>query len=167
MNIKSFCVIICFILMLLSCDHGIEPPEAIKTKTGLSGTIYYSNWDSAGYTERLKIVFFTEFPPQNIVEEVTTGRAKTYPVDLSTSLPLNEDSTSYEMLLAPGEYKYISVAQQFGPDLFSEWRSVGQYNEVSGDSLPSTVTVLQDTVLPHINIFVDFANLPVQYIEAP
>ena len=167
MNIKSICVILCFAFLMLTCDHGIEPPHAEKSKTGLSGTVYFSNWGSAGHTERLKIVFFTDFPPRNIIDEVNKGRAKYYPVNLVASLPLGNESTNYEMILNAGEYKYISVAQQYGTNVYNDWRSVGQYNEMPGDSLPSPVTVLQDSVIQHIDIFVDFANLPPQYYGTP
>ena len=167
MKIKSILILIAFSLIILTCDHGIEPPTSDEPKTGLSGTVYYLNWSSAGDIHLLKIVFFKDFPPQNIIDEVTGGRAKTYPKNLVEGLPTDVDSIKYQIQLKAGEYKYISVAQQYGPDVFSEWRSVGQYNETPGDSLPTAVTVLQDSMLQNINIFVDFDNLPVQYLETP
>lgn len=168
MKIKAIFILVFLSLASLTCDHGIEPPTSEKPNTGISGTVYYSNWDSAGYIERLKIVFFNDFPPPpNLANEILSGNTNAFPKSLTESMPFNVDTTQYQIELKAGEYKYITVAQQFGPDVFTEWRSVGQYNQTPGDSLPTPVTVLQDSMLQNINIYVDFDNLPAQYIEAP
>jgi len=153
-------------VIAVSCDHGLKPPEVEINKTGLSGTIYYSNWPPADSIVLLKIVFFKTFPPSNILQEVLSNNAKTYPVALDESLPINENSTYYEIELGAETYEYIVVAQQFGPDYLTDWRAVGQYNSVPGDSLPSPVSIIQDSLLRNIDIYVDFNDPPVQYIEA-
>ena len=107
------------------------------------------------------------FPPENIVNDILGGNASTYPPALSEGLPINVDSTHYEVELENTTYAYITVAQQYGPDVFSQWRSVGQYNITAGDSLPTAVTVIKDSILQNIDIFVDFNNLPVQFFETP
>lgn len=167
MKIVTFLFLILFSISLMTCDNGLGPPKEEKAKMGLSGTVYYSNWAAADSIHLLKIVFFKTFPPQDIVNEVLGGNASTFPQTLSDGLPLAEDSTNYEIDLKAETYAYITVAQQYGPDVFTQWRAVGQYNTSPGDSLPTAVTVLKDSVLQNIDIFVDFNNLPPQHFETP
>jgi hypothetical protein len=167
MKIIALFVLILLSLSILTCDHGLKPAEEEKAKMALSGTVYYSNWLPADSIQLLKIVFFKTFPPENIINEVLGGNASIYPLVLSESLPLDEDSTNYEIELKAETYTYITVAQQYGPDVFTQWRAVGQYNTNPGDSLPTAVTVLEDSILYNINIFVDFNNLPPQHFETP
>ncbi|KAA3609907.1 MAG: hypothetical protein D8M58_08310 [Calditrichaeota bacterium] len=151
-----------FSFLLISCDHGIKPPDLPSQKTGISGTIYYNNWPPADSIENLKLVVFNNFPPDDIVAEVIAGDAIAYPEDLTEKLPIGDDSTAYIMELKAGLYEYVMIAQQYGPGIFTDWRSVGQYDLSLSDSLPTAVTVIQDSVLENINIFVDFNNLPIQ-----
>lgn len=161
MRIKLFVLLIALSFSILTCDHGIGPSN-VKVKTGISGTIYYSNWAAADTIFLLKAVFFKTFPPLSISAEILSGDAPTYPVALPEGLPLNVPSTQYEIELEPGTIAYISVAQQYGLDLFNDWRSVGQYDITPADSLPSSVTVFQDSMLQNIDIYVDFNDLPIQ-----
>jgi len=167
MKIVALLFLILLSISVSTCDHGLEPPKEEKTKMGLSGTVYYSNWSAADSIHLLKIVFFKTFPPQDIFNEVFSGNASTYPPVLTEGLPLDVDSTDYEVELTAETFAYITVAQQYGPDVFTQWRAVGQYNITPGDSLPTAVTVLKDSVLQDINIFVDFNNLPAQHFETP
>ena len=167
MKIVTLLFLISMSISILTCDHGLMPAEEEKAKMGLSGTVYYSNWPPADSIQLLKIVFFKTFPPQNIINEVLGGNASTYPLALSEGLPLDVDSTNYEIDLKAETYSYISVAQQYGPDVFTQWRAVGQYSSTPGDSLPTAVTVLEDSILKDINIYVDFNNLPPQHFETP
>ncbi len=150
------------IFLMVSCDHGIKPSDGSAQKTAISGTIYYINWPPADSLKNLKLVVFKSFPPNDILSEVIAGTALAYPVDLVESLPVEVDSTFYEMELDAGIYEYVAIAQQFGMDVFSDWRAVGQYDLSPADSLPSAVTVIQDSVKQNIDIHVDFDNLPIQ-----
>ena len=161
MKIKLFVLILALSFSLLTCDHGIGPSN-IKLKTGISGTIYYSNWAAADSIYLLKAVFFKTFPPISISAEILSGNAPIYPVALAEGLPVNVLSTPYEIVLEPDTIKYISVAQQYGPNVLADWRSVGQYNIVPADSLPDSVIVYPDSMLQNIDIFVDFNDLPIQ-----
>jgi hypothetical protein len=167
MKVAAFIFLIFLSTALITCDHGLKPPEEEKAKMGMSGTVYYSNWPPADSIQLLKIVFFKSFPPENIVNEILSGNASTFPPALSVGLPINVDSISYEIELENTTYNYIAVAQQYGPDVFSQWRSVGQYDTTPGDSLPTPVTIIADSILQNIDIFVDFNNLPVQFFETP
>ncbi len=162
MRTKTIFLIIVFSFCVLTCDHGIAPPDISKPKTGISGTIYYSNWAAADTVYLLKTVFFKTFPPASIVGDIISGEAVTYPTVLEEGLPIEDSSTQYEIELEPGTIAYISVAQQWGPIIFTDWRSVGQYDITPADTLPSSVTVFQDSMLQNIDIFVDFNDLPIQ-----
>ncbi len=158
----KFLLIGIVIFFVISCDHGIKPPDLPEQKTAISGTIFYTNWPVADSLQNLKLVIFKIFPPADIVSEVIAGNAIAYPENLTENLPYNQDSTIYEMELEPGDYAYVVIAQQFGADVFNDWRAVGQYDTTLADSLPSSLTVVQDSVLKNIDIYVDFKNLPIQ-----
>ena len=146
--------------LLISCDHGIAPVEKEEPApvSGITGTIYYHNWPDT--VINLKIIAFKEFPPQNIFEEIQTGRAVAYPPELEVSLPKFVDSSSYQLRLEPGVFEYIVVAEQRG-GLF-DWRAVGHHDTTITDSMPTSVTVLADSFLTGIDVTVDFNHLPIQ-----
>jgi hypothetical protein len=152
-------------LILLACDHGLDPApqQQAAQVTGISGTIYFSNWPPADSLYDLRIVAFRNFPPLDIFNEVLNGQALVYPpISGSEGLPFNVDSVAYTMELETGEFKYITVAQQFGPVYTADWRSAGQYDITPQDSLPSAVMIESGVTLEHIDIYVDFDNLPIQ-----
>jgi hypothetical protein len=160
---KNLYIGLCLLLIMISgCDHGLAPTE-IETDdaaSGISGTITYLNWPPADSIKNLKIIVFKKYPPDNIFEEVTTGRAVVYPADFSQSLPQFVDSTGYTFPVDPGVYEYVVVAQQYG-GLF-DWRAVGQYDTTPEDSLPTAITVSTNLILDNIDIHVDFNRLPIQ-----
>lgn len=152
---------------MFACDHGIDPgePEDNSTPTnptGIEGKIYYQNWPPLDSLYNLKLVVFKNYPPGDIVGEVTGGSAIAYPEVLDENLPYNVDSTNYTLELSSGIYEYIAVAQQYGPYLFLDWRAVGQYDTTLQDSIPTAITVIDDSMLSKINIYVDFDSLPGQ-----
>jgi len=151
------------LLLLVACNHGIAPtgtPSEPENPGGISGHIYYQNWPPPADVKNLKLIVFLEFPPDDIFSEVQTGRAIVHPSEFSESLPQFVDSSFYLLQLDPGTYEYVVIAQQY--DGLFDWRAVGQYDTTPTDSLPSPVTVISDSILPDIDIFVDFNNLPIQ-----
>jgi len=159
-----FVIIIYVILVAIySCDHGLRPTEPIQSeKSGISGTIFYSNWPTADSLYDLRLVVFKSYPPENIFEEISAGRAFVYPAIGEESLPFYVDSTEYLMELNPGHYEYVAVAQQYGSNLFTDWLAAGQYDTLSSDDLPTAITVVEGELLEEINIEVDFDSLPPQ-----
>jgi hypothetical protein len=154
---------ICLVsILILACDHGLAPSDVQKKggASGISGTITYQNWPPAASIKNLKIIIFIEFPPDNIFQEVQSGRAIVFPADFSESLPQFVDSFEYSFMVDPGTYEYVVVAQQFG-GLF-DWRAVGQYDTTPEDSLPTAITVTPNSILSDVNINVDFNRLPIQ-----
>ncbi len=162
---KHIFYISCAVFIFFSaCDHGLAPREdtgPVKP-TGISGTIYYQNWPPQDSVLNLKLVVFKDYPPEDILTEVINGNAKTYPEDLTESLPYGVDTTHYKIELAPGTYAYVVVAQQYGADIFNDWQAAGQYDLSPQDTLPTPVTVIADSMISNINVFVDFDSLPSQ-----
>lgn len=129
----------------------------------MSGVLRYQHWPSPDSLLDLRIVAFTVFPPSNIVNEVLLGRAIVYPPLGDTALvPFYIDSLHYIFSLPANEYKYVAVAQQFGPTVTTDWRAVGQYDLDSNRTVPSPVTIVAHDTTRDIDISVDFANPPPQ-----
>jgi hypothetical protein len=151
------------IVYIYSCDHGLEPLESDQIeKTGISGTIYYTNWPTADSLFDLRLVVFKIYPPENIIDELSAGRAYVYPAIGEESLPFFVDSMTYVMELNPGYYEYIAIAQQYGPNLFTDWLAAGQYDTLYSDAIPTPITVNSGELLENLNIYVNFDSLPPQ-----
>lgn len=149
------------IILLLHCDHGLSPSRT-PAITGVQGVITYEdNWPPPDSLKQLRLIAFKKFPPQNIIVEVLTGEAIVYPPIDSSSLRYYVDREEYFLKLPPDTFEYLVVAQQFGDDIFDDWRAVGQY-DTDEDSLPTPIILKKDTLLQNINIHVDFENLPIQ-----
>ena len=162
---KIIIVIGILILFINSCDHGLSPPEPEKKITGISGTIYYQNWPPIDSLYDLRLVIFKNFPPpQDLFTEIFSGNATVYPEINKSHLPYHVDSTSFTVELSPLTYEYIAIAQQHD-SIFTvqeSWRVVGQYDTILTDTIPTAVTVIQDSLLRSIDINVDFDNIPPQ-----
>jgi hypothetical protein len=144
--------------ILSGCNEGLAP--RIET-SGISGVIRYKNWPPRDSLRDLRLVAFKVFPPTNIVGDVLQGRAIVYPpIGDSALVPFYVDSIQYTAPLPPGRYEYVVVAQQFGPNIFTDWRPVGQYDLDSNYAVPSPVIVFEGTTTRFIDINVDFRNPP-------
>lgn len=154
---SGFTYTIILVLFLLACDHGIDPGKVdiVQKKNGISGTIYYQNWPPQDSLYNLKLVVYKDYPPENLMDEVV----EYYPEIFSENLPYKVDSTTYIVELDTGQYEYIVVAQQYGEFIYFDWWVVGQYDTTLQDSIPTGITVLQDSIIPDINIFVDFDSV--------
>ncbi len=112
-----------FVLALSACDHGLEPPPAAKP--GFGGRITYKGkWPPADSLVRLALVAFKHYPPTNILNDVLNGDAV-----YDTSLTRNVGFQDYQFFTEPVTFEYVVVAQQYGPDIFSNWRVIGVYSE--------------------------------------
>ena len=156
---KKYLLAFVLLLSVSACDEGMKPAPF----TGFSGVIRYKNWPPADSLRDLRIVAFRNFPPGSIFEEVLNGRAVVYPGLLDTfALPLFVDSMKYEVTAPTGQFQYIAVAQQFGPNLFTDWRAVGQYDLDTNLTVPSPIEIFADRQTKGIDINVDFHKLPPQ-----
>lgn len=136
---------------LINCDGGLEPIEKEPDPFGvIVGTVTYTG-DWPPQEEFIEFFFVPmKFKPQTFLEvlsEVENLRASdrlNYDVDEDTFI-IDE--------LENGTYIYNIIANQYGPDLFTQWRPLGVYSENEG-----VITVEGDTT--YIQIDVDFNNLP-------
>lgn len=148
-----------------SCNKGIEPSPAPSSPspTGwMAGTIRYQHWPPADSIYDLRLVAFRNMPSGNIniFNEFLAGNAFAYPpIGQSALQPFFVDSLSYLCGLPPGVFHYVAVAQQYGPNLYADWRPVGVYVD-SGSVSPASVTITTNDTTFHVNINVDFANPP-------
>jgi len=153
-------VLLCF---LIGCDEGLAPPVTQQPPTAgsFSGVVTFTNWQAVDSLYDLRVVAFRMFPVSDVIDEVLEGRAVVYPPLGAGALTMRgEDSLFYSITLQPGIYPYVAVAHQFGPDLFADWRPVGQYDLDTNLTVPSTVEVVAGTNTANINIHVDFENPP-------
>ncbi len=155
-------ILLIFLLLFISCDHGLKPSEAGTPseqyeEPGFGGTVYFKgNWPDSIYD--LRVVAFRKYPPQDIINEVLQGRAK-FSQTLTTS---KVDSTKYEVLADTGKWEYIVVALQYGSNIFSDWKAVGVYDTTPEDTIPTPLYIPYGKFLRGINITCDFDNPPPQ-----
>lgn len=148
------------LLLIAGCDEGLRP-QVVVTNGQMSGLITFVHWDSAGTVEDIRIVAFRVFPPANVVEEVLQGRAVVYPpLGAGALVETGADSIRYVVTLPPGTYPYVVVAQQFGPEVLTDWRAVGQFDLDTNLVEPSPVVIRAGETTPDVDIRVDFATPP-------
>lgn len=158
MKAVKIALVLCLVSSFESCDHGLELPPAVKP--GFGGRITYKGkWPPADSIKILAVVAFKRFPPSNIVGDVLSGEAV-----FDTTLKRNVESQDYRFLTEPGTFEYIVVAQQYGPDIFSQWRVVGVYTDDPERIRPKSVLVTNEAFVSNVNINVDFDNLPPQVL---
>lgn len=154
------------LFLFLSCDKGVGPATQTPPPAPsgyLAGRIQFQNWPPADSLIDLRLVAFQRFPPSNIVNEVLSGGAEVYPTLGDTNhLTYYVASLDYVAKFTAREYKYIVVAQRFGPAITTDWRAVGQYDLDSNYAVPSSATVVANDTTRNININVDFHNPPPQ-----
>jgi hypothetical protein len=138
-------------IITLSCDHGINPDE----------------WMDPGFGG--KITFIGKWPPQDSVKDLRLVVYKKYPPPIffdftkfSDQLPYGVSSAEYKMPVTPGEYDYIVVAQQYGPNIFLHWKAVGFYSSTVNKDYPGSLIIEEGKFIKNIDITVDFDHLPVQ-----
>ncbi len=152
-----------FVVILVACDHGIDPGDIEPPAQGISGTIHYYNWPPQNTLFDLRLIVFNDYPPGDIWFQITQSKAFVYPPIGPDNLPYFEDSTDFIMQLEVGTYEYVVIAQQVGPSYtIEDWRAVGQYDTTLLDTIPTAITIEKDSLLQEINIIVDFDSLPGQ-----
>ena len=154
-------LIMSLFILLSGCDEGLSPAVPAVPMGFMAGVISYHHWPPRDSLVDLRLVAFRVFPPTNIVSEVLLGRAVVYPPLGDTALvPFFVDSLPFGFSLPAGDYKYVVVAQRYGPDLYADWRPVGQYDLDTNLAVPSPVTIVVNDTTRNVDINVDFANPP-------
>ncbi len=156
------------LLVLASCNTGLSP---VNEPSGFRGVVRFKNWPPPDSVRDLRIVAFESYPTDssNIISSLLQGTAAFYPdlgVRFETVFPRNADSSAYVFTIQDGynlqlkNYTYIILAQQYGPNVFTDWRPAGVYSVRPNSFDPASVRVLLHQVMPDININVDFDNPP-------
>jgi len=149
----------------LACSHGLEPPVTPAVKPGFGGTVYFSNWlhPPADSVYDIRVVAFYNYPPQDILSEVLSGKAKVYPPISGAAAQLFVDSLSYTFNLdSSATFQYVAVAMRDSLNLFlsSSWKVAGVYGDSLSVGVRKNVVVPANTFVNGINIYVDFKNPP-------
>lgn len=148
------------LLLLSSCDEGLKPTTSIPTGSFV-GIIRFTNWQAADSIYDMRLVAFKNFPPRDVVNEVLSGNAAVYPPLGGSPLVLSAvDSLTYSVTVPATVYKYVVVAQQYGPDIMANWKPVGQYDLDSNFAVPSSIVVAPNHTTSGVDITVDFAHPP-------
>lgn len=157
------------ILLWSGCDTGLGP---INEPAGFSGTIHFKNWPPADSVRELRIVAFEKYPTDSagVFLTLLNFKAALYPPDLSSkgSLPKYVDTVSYRFSTKSTEginlkvqlYEYVVVAQQYGPNVLTDWRPAGVYTMNPVTFEPAPLRVLLHRITPNIDFQVDFRNPP-------
>ncbi len=146
----------------MSCEEGLSPSTGTTTghTYGISGVIHFQHWPPPDSILDLRLAALQNYPVASIPNEVLNGRAR-----YSNALPYGIDSLNYTLTrapLPPGTLPFVGVAQQYGPNIQQDWRVVGIYYAGGDTSHPGTVVVPNDSIVPGIDIWVDFSHLPPQ-----
>lgn len=152
--------IIILALLIISCEGGLSPSDA-SIDPGFGGSVHViSKWPPADSLKDLRVIAFRKYPPTSILDDVMNGNA----VFTDTTLALNTILIDYKIQKSDlsGTFKYIVVVQQFGLNIFADWRVVGVYSKTNDKTKPDEITVPQNAFLSHVDIEVDFYNLPPQ-----
>ena len=154
------------IVLMISCDKGIEPLEVVGPSAFSGKVTFEGQWPEG--IKRTHIVVFKE-------EIKTVGDFflpnLSFVVD---SIPYGAKEFTYNSLekpftaifkFAPGTYKYVVVAQSKTPVLTfnrADWTVVGVYCESGNQANPKTMIVSPGKTTTDVNITVDFQNPPPQ-----
>ncbi len=149
-------------LLGICCEQGLAPPDTHTTAKphGISGILRFSHWPPADSVHDLRVAALQRYPVQDILGEVLAGRAQ-----YTGQLPYGVDTLVYKLVLDPlpaGTFPFICVAQQYGPNIQTDWRVVGEYYTNNDTTKPGSVIVPPDSIVPNINMTVDFQHVPPQ-----
>jgi hypothetical protein len=138
------------LLLVVSCDYGLEPPPPRPPFGAIRGFIEYRGaWPPADSLRDFRFVAMRIIPDE-VSDFINLNNIEFTP----ERLPINVAADTFLLAEVPnGFYLYNGIAQMYGPNVFADWRPVGLYTENGG-----TIDVRGDTV--EINILVDFNNLP-------
>jgi hypothetical protein len=156
----------CVLALLLGhCDGGLDP-TALPPTAELGGRLTVRGGRES-YPPRdsildLRVVAFRTIPrDSSIIAAVLSGQAYFTPTSIldsthyAISIPFTEGTPE------PLRLEYIAVAQQYGPNVFRDWRVVGLY---ASDSLwtPKAVVLRRGERRLDVDITIDFRNPPPQ-----
>jgi hypothetical protein len=154
--------------ILSGCDKGLDPNAV--TEPGFGGMItYIGPLPPSDSLKDLRIVAVPYFPVdtlfQPLILKVIDGVIP-FSGDIRSGAESGK-SVPYEMFLKPQTYYYIAIVQQFGLDVFSQWKVVSVYQVSPSDPTPKVLKVEDGKFISNINFTVDFYRLPPQPFRVP
>ena len=153
--IRAFAIALAF--SCAGCGDGLSPELGL---VGMEGTItVVSTFPPLDSLVTLRIVAARKYPPQDIVTEYSAGRLL-----VSDALTLDARTQTFQLRQGDlkGVFEYVCVAQQYGPNPFSQWRVVGVYSVTGDKTAHSAIDFGSGRYLRGIDIRVDFYDLPPQ-----
>lgn len=156
------------LLILSGCDEGLDPNNV--SEPGFGGSIsFVSKLPPADSLKDLRIVAVPYYPVdtlfQPLIFKVIEGIIP-FSADIRSSADSGK-TVRYEFFLKPQTYYYIAIVQQYGIDVFSQWRVVSVFQQSSTDPTPKTLKILDGQFTNNINFTVDFYHLPPQPFRVP
>lgn len=157
------------LLMLAGCDHGGLDPT-VTQEPGFSGQIQFlGRRPAVDSLKDLRVVAVPYYPIdttfQLVILKVLDGTIA-FGTEL-TSFAASDLPVRYELRVEPKTYPYVAIVQQYGADVFSQWRVVGVYGYSSAHPAPSPVMVRDGELTTSIDLTVDFDHLPPQPFRTP
>lgn len=161
-------------LCMGACNGGLDPGDYNQTAS-FSGRIYFVQGAGAEHFPPkdslldLRVVAFHDQPKDtNLLNELGNGDAIfsalalvdssfSYPADIPYSIDIPQNQLNKGAV----SYRYVAVAQRYGPNILSDWKVVGIY---SLDSVytPQILILSNGTHYDNINFTVDFLHPPPQ-----
>jgi hypothetical protein len=149
----------------LGCNEELGP---LNEPSGFSGVIHFKNWPPATDIKEMRLVAIEEIPKDStsVIPLLLAGKAAVYPPVPGDYFQTLVDTIIYEFTNKSGtnlqvkNYPYVAVWYQYGPNILRDWRPAGIYTTGPGAFDPAPVRVVLHRVVPHVDILVDFKNLP-------
>jgi len=157
-------------ILYIGCNGGIDPNPVsppLPKGTGLAGKVSFKGtWDPN--VKRTHLVAFknpiqsqADFFPPNLAfisDTIPWG---------SNAYTYNSVENSYvsELIVSPGEYKYVAVAQQYTEELSlfrEDWIVVGVYYTANDTTKPGSIVIQNGIMTSGVDVVVDFSELPPQ-----
>jgi len=136
------------VLTLVGCriDHGLDPYGF----EGIEGAVSFAGeWPED--LEEVRVAVYPDYPPADFF--ALAG--------YSDPVPLKAAAFSYRVRLLPGVYAWVVVV---GRRRDQDWIQgnvlLGQFTSTPGDAAAAAVTVREDRTTCHVDMTVDFADLP-------
>lgn len=157
------------LLFLAGCDHGGLDPTSVQ-EPGFSGQIrFQGRRPAADSLKDLRLVAVPYYPIdttfQLVILKVLDGTIA-FGTELTPSVS-SDSPVRYELRVKPNVYPYVAIVQQYGADVFSQWRVVSVYGYSALHPSPSPVTVRDGELTTSIDLTVDFDHLPPQPFRTP
>lgn len=145
------------VLALISgCDKGLTPPIASTRATVHGAVRFKGNWPLVDSNWIIAVALVPEHEPfkdSDLIKGVLAGTIVTQ------TLHFHSKDTTYKFDLDPKPYYYLGIAQQFGTNLFKDFKVVGFAHDAKDSALAFDLKQGSDITA---DILVNWDSLPRQ-----